>query len=556
MYNILLGGAAGQGVDTTTAVLEKLLKRSGHHVLTVRDFMSRIRGGHNFSLVRFGPEQVYSHDRFVSAIVALNEETVRLHKDDLLPGGFILCDSALAVDDPRAVKLDMAQIAKSLGNPKVAGTVAVGAVLKLFGESPDGAADVLGQFVKKEHLEVNLKALAAGYEAAEARYPRVPGDASGDILITGSKAVALGALAAGLTFYSAYPMSPATPVMEHLAALSGEANIVVEQAEDEIAAINMAIGASFAGARAMTGTSGGGFSLMVEALGLSGMAEIPVVIVNVQRPGPVTGLPTRTEQSDLLFTISASQGEFPRMVIAPTNPLDAFYQTMRAFDLAEKYQIPVLLLSDQYLGDSSYSVPKPDPRKITIAKPACAHEGPEEYLRYRYTESGVSPRLLPGFTEHLVTADSDEHDERGAITESAEVRTRMVSKRMKKLEGLASELKEPEFLGAEDCDVLLVGWGSTWGPIREALSLLNARDTRKYAALVFSDVYPLPTKRLTEVAAKAKEIVNVEQNATGQLAKLIRMETGIKASRSVLKYDGRQISGREIADQLEKEGAK
>ena len=481
---------------------------------------------------------------------------MHLHRDDLLPGGFILCDSALAVDDPRAIKLDMAQMAKTLGNPKVAGTVAVGAVLKLFGESPDGAADALGQFVKKEYLEVNLKALTAGYDAVEARYPRVAGDASGEILITGSKAVALGALAAGLTFYAAYPMSPATPVMEHLAALSGEAKIVVEQAEDEIAAINMAIGASFAGARAMTGTSGGGFSLMVEALGLSGMAEIPVVILNVQRPGPVTGLPTRTEQSDLLFTISASQGEFPRMVIAPTNPEDAFYQTMRAFDLAEKYQIPVLLLSDQYLGDSSYTVPTLDPRRIAIAKPASAHEGPEGYLRYRYTESGVSPRLIPGFTEHLVTADSDEHDERGAITESAEVRTRMVDKRMKKLVGLASELKEPEFLGAEDYEVLLVGWGSTWGPIREALSLLNARGGRKYAALVFSDVFPMPTKLLTEAAAKAKEIVNVEQNATGQLARLIRMETGLPMSRSVLKYDGRQISGREIADYLEKEGAK
>ena len=556
MYNILLGGAAGQGVDTTTAVLEKLLKRAGHHVLTVRDFMSRIRGGHNFSLVRFGAEPVKSHDRFVNAIVALNEETVHLHQDDLLPGGFILCDSALAVDDPRAIKLDMAQMAKDLGNPKVAGTVAVGAVLKLFGESPDNAADALAQFVKKEHLEVNLKALAAGYDAVDTRYPRVSGDASGDILITGSKAMALGALAAGLTFYAAYPMSPATPVMEHLAALSGEANIVVEQAEDEIAAINMAIGASFAGARAMTGTSGGGFSLMVEALGLSGMAEIPVVILNVQRPGPVTGLPTRTEQSDLLFTISASQGEFPRMVIAPTNPEDAFYQTMRAFDLAEKYQIPVLLLADQYLGDSSYTVPKPDPRRIKITEPASTHEGSEEYLRYRYTESGVSPRLLPGFTEHLVTADSDEHDERGTITESAEVRTRMMDKRMKKLEGLKTELIEPEFLGAEDYDVLLLGWGSTWGPIREALDLLNARDGRKYAALIFSDVFPLPTKRLTEKAAKAKEIINVEQNATGQLAKLIRMETGIETNRSVLKYDGRQISGREIAENLEKEGAK
>jgi len=555
MYNILLGGAAGQGVDTTAAILEKLLKRAGYHILTVRDFMSRIRGGHNFMLLRFGPERVYSHDSAVNAIVALNEETYRLHEGELTPGGFILCDSALQIDDPRAIKLDMAQMAKSLVNPRVAGTVAVGAVLKLFGETLDGAENVLPAFIKEQFLEINLKALRAGYDAVEARYPRLGGDTSEDLLISGSKAMALGALAAGLTFYSAYPMSPATPVLESLAEMSKEANIVVEQAEDEIAAINMAIGASFAGARAMTGTSGGGFSLMVEALGLSGMAEIPVVIVNVQRPGPVTGLPTRTEQSDLLFTLSASQGEFPRLVIAPTNPEDAFYQTMRAFDLAEKYQIPVLLLSDQYLGDSSYTVPKPDPRRIAVSKPAKAHEGPEEYLRYRFTESGISPRLLPGFTENLVTADSDEHDERGAITESAEIRNRMMEKRMKKLEGLARELREPEFTGAEDFEALVIGWGSTWGPIREALNLLNARGGKRYAALIFSDVYPLPTKLLTEKAAKAKELVNVEQNFTGQLAKLIRMETGIRMSQSVLKYDGRQISGREIADELSKEGA-
>jgi 2-oxoglutarate ferredoxin oxidoreductase subunit alpha len=555
MYNILLGGAAGQGVDTTTAILEKLLKRSGHHILTVRDFMSRIRGGHNFMLLRFGPEMVYSHDKALNAIVALNEETYHLHEGELLPEGFVLCVSALQIDDPRAVKLDMAQMAKTLGNPKVQGTVAIGAVLKLFGETLNGAEDALPAFVKEQYLEINLKALKAGYDAVEARYPHLSGDASGELLISGSKAMALGALAAGLTFYSAYPMSPATPVLESLAEMSKATNIVVEQAEDEIAAINMAIGASFAGARAMTGTSGGGFSLMVEALGLSGMAEIPVVIVNVQRPGPVTGLPTRTEQSDLLFTISASQGEFPRMVIAPTNPEDAFYQTMRAFDLAEKYQIPVLLLSDQYLGDSSYTVPMLDPRKVTVAKPASGHEGPEEYLRYRDTESGVSPRLLPGFTENLVTADSDEHDERGAITESAEVRNLMMEKRMRKLDGLVKELKEPELAGAEDYETLLVGWGSTWGPIREALNLLNAQGGGKYAALIFSDVYPLPTKLLTEKAAKAKELVNVEQNFTGQLAKLIRMETGIRMNRSILKYDGRQISGREIAEELAKGGA-
>ncbi len=280
---------------------------------------------------------------------------------------------ALAIDDPRAVSWTMAQIAKALGNPKVAGTVAVGAVLKLFGESADGAEDALSQFVKKEYLEVNLKALAAGYDAVGARYPHVPGDASDEILITGSKAVALGALAAGLTFYSAYPMSPSTPVMEHLAALSREAGIVVEQAEDEIAAINMAIGASFAGARAMTGTSGGGFSLMVEPLGLTAKADITVVIQNVHRPGPVTGCPPAPEAGGPFVHRLRVAGEVPAHGERADQPGDAFYQTMRAFDLADKSIRSRCCYSQTSTWATPPSrFPRPDPRKIAIAKPASA----------------------------------------------------------------------------------------------------------------------------------------------------------------------------------------
>lgn len=373
------------------------------------------------------------------------------------------------------------------------------------------------------------------------------------MLVSGNSAVALGAVAAGLRFYSAYPMSPSTSIMEKLAALGDEAGLVVEQAEDEIAAINMAIGASYAGARAMTGTSGGGFSLMVEALGLSGMAEIPLVAIDVQRPGPVTGLPTRTEQSDLKFVISASQGEFPRMVIALRNPADAFYQTMRAFDLAERYQIPVILLSDQYLADATSTVEPFDPGRIQVMNPASEHDGDGEYLRYRYRENGISPRLIPGKTKHLVVIDSDEHDERGWITESAEVRTKMMDKRMKKLEGIRQELLEPEFIGPDGFDTLLLGWGSTWGPIAEAVELLNREGNARYAALVFGDVYPLPQKLLLEKASKAKRVINVEQNATGQLAGLIREHTGIACTSSILKYDGRQISAEEIAERVQKE---
>jgi 2-oxoglutarate ferredoxin oxidoreductase subunit alpha len=374
------------------------------------------------------------------------------------------------------------------------------------------------------------------------------------MLISGNHAVALGAAAAGLRFYSAYPMSPSTTIMEALASFGDAAGLVVEQAEDEIAAINMAIGASYAGARAMTGTSGGGFSLMVEALGLSGMGEIPLVVIDAQRPGPVTGLPTRTEQSDLKFVISTSQGEFPRMVIALRNQEDAFYQTMRAFDLAQRYQIPVILLSDQYLADGTATVEPFDATRIPVADPLEQAEIEGEYLRYRYTEDGISPRLIPGKSKHLIAVDSDEHDERGWITESAEVRTRMMDKRMKKLEGLKRELIEPDFIGNEKFETLIIGWGSTWGPISEAVQLLNKAGKGRFAALVFGDIYPLPQQKLLELTAKAKCLVNVEQNATGQLAGLIREETGIACTGSILKYDGRQITGEEIAERMLREG--
>lgn len=549
MYNLLIGGAAGQGIDTAAALLEKLLKRSGYSVLTTRDFMSRVRGGHNFSLIRFGTEPVLSHSERLDGIVALNEETAELHKNQLSENGFLLCDENLKTDDPRTVKIGMGAIAKELGNPKVSGSVAVGAVLRLFSEPMDHVEDVLRASVKEKYLEVNCEAVRRGYELPQPRFPRQIGKFGDWMLISGSKAVALGAVAAGLRFYSAYPMSPSTAILETLASSADRAGLVVEQAEDEIAAINMAIGASYAGARAMTGTSGGGFSLMVEALGLSGMAEIPLVVVDVQRPGPATGLPTRTEQSDLKFVVSASQGEFPRMVIALRNPSDAFSQTVRAFDLAEKYQIPVILLSDQYLGDSSWTVEPFRAEGILTAQ--AASEAPEgDYLRYEFTESGVSPRLIPGKTESLVAVDSDEHDERGQITESAEVRVRMMEKRMRKLDLLRQELLEPDFIGPDSFETLLLGWGSTWGPLSEAVRLLNERSGGKYAALVFGDIYPLPQKLLREKAAKVKQIINVEQNATGQLAGLIRETTGIICTKSILKYDGRQISGEEIANRI------
>lgn len=547
MYNLLIGGAAGQGIDTSTAILEKLFKRSGYNVFTVRDFMSRIRGGHNFSLIRFGREKVLSHSMKLDGIIAINEETIALHLSELKEGGFVLSDKGVSSSDPRIIQVAMGEIAKGLGNPKVSGSIAVGAVLKLFGERLDLARDVMAESVKSEILDVNMKAIEAGYSSVDERFPHVDGECADWMILSGNRAVCLGAFAAGMKFYSAYPMSPSTSLMEYFAARSVDAGIVVEQAEDEIAAINMAIGASFAGIRAMTGTSGGGFSLMVEALGLSGIGEIPLVAINVQRPGPATGFPTRTEQSDLKFMISASHGEFPRMVIALRHHEDCIYQTARAFDIAERYQIPVILLSDQYLGDSSATIESFDSSRIASHQPTESPIPEGEYLRYRLTSDGISPRLIPGDPRGLTAVDSDEHSERGWITESAEVRIQMTNKRMKKLEKLKEELQEPEFLGDENFETLLLGWGSTYGPISEAVKILNEGDGEKFGALVFGDIYPLPTRLLQEKAVTAKRIINVEQNATGQLASLVREATGIVCTSDILKYDGRQITGEDIA---------
>ncbi len=551
IYNILFGGAAGQGIDTACTAFENFLLHAGCQVLSVKDLMSRIRGGHNFNLVRFGDQAINSHDTKLDGLVAMNKETLERHAEQISAQGFMLCDDKIEFDDPRLIKIPLTKTAKDLGNPKTAGSVAVGALLGLFGMDPRSAGEIFEALLGQSAVSINVQAVQAGIDAVSQQFDQPIARPGKRMLVSGSQTMALGAVAGGLNFYCAYPMSPSTAIMVHLAGCSQSCDLVVEQAEDEIAALNMAIGASFAGARAMTGTSGGGFSLMVEALGLAGITETPVVIANVQRPGPATGLPTRTEQADLKFVISASQGEFPRIVIAVRDHLDAFYQTRRAFVLAERYQVPVILLSDQYLGDATSVIDTPDLTGDGIPDPPDV-QIPTPYCRYRDSENGVSPRILPGHPEHLVLADSDEHDECGRITESAEVRVTMTNKRLRKLDSISAELEEPWLYGPEDADVCLVGWGSMSGPLKDAVDRLGEQDGQRFAALIFGDVYPLPTTRLTALAGQAKKprLVNVEQNATGQLAGLIREETGIGMAKSILRYDGRQMSGREIAGRV------
>jgi len=553
IYNILIGGAAGQGMETLAIILEKLFKKKGFEIFTLQDYMSRVRGGHNFFQIRFGNEEISSHCNDIDGIIALNKETIELHVDELKYTGFIIADQAIEYKDDRLYNLPLKSIAKTIGNSKVFGNVALGALLKLFNLNLDYLEDLLKETFKAEIAVKNFAAFKAGYKEVSPKYDIKANGKDQSILINGNDAIALGALAAGCKFYSAYPMTPSTTIMNYLASKIHEAEIVVEQAEDEIAAINMAIGASYAGVRAMTGTSGGGYALMIEAIGLSSMLEVPLVVAEIQRPGPTTGFPTRTEQADIKFVISGTPGEVPKMVIALRDPEDCFYQTMRAFNLADKYQIPVILLGDQFLADSLKTVNPFDFKRIKIERYLSEEDytGDKLYNRYEVTESGVSPRITPGrIPGKTILVDSDEHDETGHITESGSVRVIMNDKRLRKMEFLKEDLLEPEYIGQDDIDTLLVGWGSIYGPIKEAVKLLNAQGTEKYGALVFGDVWPLPDKLIKEKSIKVKKIINVEQNATGQLALLIRENTGIQMNGSYLRYDGRPIASEDIVKKL------
>lgn len=538
-YSVLVGGAAGQGMDTFASLFEKILKRCGFHVYAYGDYMSRIRGGHNFFYIRFSDKKLYSFSPRVDLIFALNDETVKVHSSKLQEDGFILTQEMVS------------DVLKKLNNTKIVNTVGLGFILKYFDLPMDIAAEVIREELKEDLLDINLKALQEGYNLSETKH-FLTTSKDENILINGNQAVGLGAIAAGCRFYCGYPMTPSTSILNFMAAHSDDFGIAIDQVEDEVAALNMALGASYAGVRAMTGSSGGGFALMVEALSLAGMIEVPVVLINVQRPGPATGFPTRTEQADLGFMIHAGHGEFPRMVIALRDAEDAFYQTARAFNIAEKYQIPVLLLSDQHLADSVTTVKPFDFTKIKIERYISGEEAvtDEEYKRYKFTEDGISPRILPGKVPgQVVLVDSDEHDEWGHITESAEIRTKMVDKRLKKFELLKEEVQEPWLVGSNDPENLIVCWGSTYGPVREAVEKLN-QEGYSVGALIFGDIWPFPTGKLLELGKKAKRIIDVEQNATAQLDSLIRQEALMKSTHKILKYDGRPFSGEEVYERV------
>ncbi len=561
-YSIKIGGEAGQGIQTIGDTLARVFSRVGYYVISHQDYESRIRGGHNFFQIRFSDKQVMAPREVIDILVALDKESISLHEKELSEYGRIIYDSsALRQKHEKSYFLNIpfVNLAIEHGGSKImANTVATGAVLGMLKIELDVLLEIIKNTFKKKGEDVikaNIKAAIGGYDYAVKQCIRCAfsvgvKDGSGlqpKMLIAGVEAIGFGALASGCKFYSAYPMTPSTGIMNYLAGKEKDYGIVVEQAEDEIAAINMALGASFAGVRAMTGTAGGGFALMVEGLSLAGMTETPIVIALGQRPAPATGLPTRTEQADLLFAIHTAHGEFPRIIFAPGTPEQAFYLTNKAFDLSEKYQIPVFVLFDQHLADSEWTFEGFDLSKIKFNDYRIRGDEFKKlsgYKRHAFTDTGVSPLGVPGDSKYLVVTDSDEHDEEGHIIEDAETRIKMVEKRLlKKLPLIRQEMDPPLLYGSNLPEIIIVGWGSTYGVMKEAIDLLSKG--KNIAMLHFCDIYPFPLPVKFDYLTllnNAKLTICIENNATGQFARLMRAETGYEFKYRINKYDGRPFT--------------
>ena len=551
---VKIGGEAGQGIQTVGQLLALTCQQAGLYLMGINDFESRIRGGHNFFQLRLSDKPVNAPQHLVHLLVAIDQKTFDLHREQVLPDGLTLINGEKADDSGPVHPIPIFELAKEAGSLITASTVSAGAALALLGAPFELFEKVIRrQFEGRGSTitEQNLKAAKLGFKAVEevefAYAFKWDMEKPKGMLIEGSQSIALGALAGDCRFASYYPMSPATSIMQHLVSYQDRFPLVVEQAEDEIAAVNMIIGASFAGVRAMTATSGGGFCLMTEGVGLAGITETPIVIVNAQRPGPATGLPTRTAQGDLQFVIRAAQDDFPRFVFAPGSPEEAFETAARALTLSEKYQTPAIILVDQFFNDSLYLVgdrfPVPEEiERFIVDKDSSDYD--KEYKRYSLTGSGISPRVLPCMTEALVMTSGNEHREDGHISEAISDRNNMVDKRARKVPGMLSEMRAPEAYYGE-AKTLLIGWGSTGGIIREAVDLLR-NDGVDAGSLHFCDLWPFPSEIAYRALSKAERLIMVEQNSTGQFAQLIRQETGLTSSGNILKYDGRPFYPIEI----------
>ncbi|WP_054950617.1 2-oxoacid:acceptor oxidoreductase subunit alpha [Numidum massiliense] len=566
----MVGGQQGEGIDPTGSILAKALNRQGYYIYGYRHFSSRIKGGHSNYKVRISTAPLLANADALDMIVAFDQETIDLNAHELRPGGLVIGDSkfkpSVTRDDVQLIDIPLTKIAEELGTRIMKNMVAIGATTAIIGVDPDIFTEMItAQFARKgdKIVSANLEAIKRGRELAleqlnpELNMALAPADGTSRLLMMGNDAVSLGALAAGCRVMPAYPITPASDIMEHLVKQLPDHGGVVLQTEDEIAAAITAIGASYAGARAMTATSGPGLSLMMEAIGLSGMTETPLVIIDTQRGGPSTGLPTKNEQSDVNAALYGTHGEIPRIVLAPSTAEECFYDTVRAFNYADEYQVPVILLTDLALSLALQTVEQLDYCKVTIERGKLLSDEEVAQLtddngyfhRYADTEDGISPRAIPGQKggTHYVTGV--EHNDIGRPVESADNRQKMMNKRMRKLEGV--ELPDSVVVEeTDDADWLIVGFGSTMGTIAEARAQLSAAGIQASQAQI-RVLSPFPTVPVKELVERYKRVLVVESNATGQLAAQIKQRVGATDHIfSLVKYDGVPFFPLEISEHV------
>ncbi len=563
---LAIGGAAGQGIATPGNILARLLAGRGLHVHAYNAYQSIIRGGHIFLTIRTSDRPLGSHGDRLDVLVCLNQDTMDRHLRLMGPGTSVIFNGdrvkpGEAQEGVRLCPVPVHELTGNDPNPALQNTVALGVLMHLLGLDPALLKDSLTrQFGRKgpDVLDPNLRAGLAGFEHARGRFSPLPtpiprgGTPLG--LWSGNDALAMGGAAAGVKFYCAYPMSPSTGVLHWMSRHARELGILVRQVEDEISVANMTIGAAHAGCRAMCATSGGGFALMTEAVGMAGMMEVPVVFIDVQRGGPSTGLPTKTEQADLWQALGASQGEFPRVVVAPTDALDAFRTIPELFNLVDRYQCPGIVLSDLLISEGTFSA---DPGAIdlhpAIERGETILEGssPGGYRRYLDTGSGISPRAVPGLEgfEHVVS--TDEHDEDGGIISDEftdpRVRRKMVEKRARKFQDALDRIPAPVLEGPAGAEVTLVCWGSTRGVLREARERLEEEGVA-CNLLAIKWLVPFHAAAVAAILAAARRTVVVEQNHSGQFARYLRSETGIAAAAHIRKYDGEPLQPHHVVE--------
>jgi 2-oxoglutarate ferredoxin oxidoreductase subunit alpha len=560
--SIVLCGQAGMGIQTVEQLVSQMFRLAGLYVFATKEAMSRVRGGMNSTSIRVGSQPVRAMVDRIDILIPLNKGGISHVKKRLSNQSLILAEKDNFEELPDLGTLNLSdvpftKIAEGLGNKVFTSIVAVGVLAALFKIELAIVKDFLSKRFGRKGTEIvagNLAAVQAGYEAGckllsekGIEFNLKPDPKVKDqIFISGAEAIGLGAIAGGCNFIGAYPMSPSTDILQYLAKNAEKFGIVVEQAEDEIAGINMALGAWYAGARGLANTSGGGFALMAEGLSLCGMTEVPLVIHLAQRPGPATGLPTRTEQGDIELALYAGHGEFPRAILAPGDMTQAIEYTRLAFDMADKTQLPIFVLSDQYLDDTSYNIAKPDVSGYKVQHQFIKTD--KDYKRYLFTDNGLSPRGIPGFGDGQVVVDSDEHTEDGHITEDLDIRIKMVDKRLKKHKLLEELTLEPTLWPNVNYKTLVICWGSTQPVVQEALKELGRDDV---AMLHFGQVWPIHPK-VDEYVKKAKKVICLEGNATGQFAKLLKLQRDIKIDAKILKYNGLQFSVEEVVELLKK----